>query len=381
MKRHVAGLAAALTIAITLPASAQYGGYGWGGWGGGGGGTVAGDALRGGGVFAAGAGQYNVDTAQANSINTQTAMQANEYLYESFQIARQNYYKKAAAKKQLDNNAIAQMEQNHLYNASETDVVSGDALNAMLHQFANPNVPPSLAQNAGTDLTISGEAVKLIPLKFATQGIVISLDRLAAKDNWPLALLADDFTPLRDQYAKLVAEVKATPDDQTVPDAKIVEGIKIMSALRDKARATLKGRDFAEAENYLKGHVGMLQMARQPDIRQVLAQASKMKSIPIANMIAFMEVFNLQFGAAKSPEEKSLYTQALYPQIKELRDRLERELKAPIQTGTQIVRATDPTKKPTEVFHGSDWDKLATTAAPVAVPPVSAPPGATEPQR
>jgi hypothetical protein len=380
MMRKVASLTAmALAIALGDPASAQYGGYGWGGWGGGSS-TVAGDQLRGAGVFAAGAGQYNVDTAQARSINTQTAMQANEYLYESFQIARQNYYKKVAAKKNLDDKAIAQMEQNHLYNASEDDVINGDAMNAMLHQFANPNVPSSVTSNAGTDLTISGDAVKEIPFKFATDGIVISLDRLSAQDQWPLPLLGDDFAQYRDQYAKLVAEVKGRPEGAPVPDSKIVQGITILSNMRDKAHRTLKGRDFAQSENYLKGLLGMLQMVRQPDIKQVLAQASKFKTIPIANLVAFMEVFNLEFGTAKSPQEKSLYMQAIYPQIKELRDRVERELKAPISTGTQVVRQTDPQKSPTEVFHGVDWDKLSSTAAPVAVPPPGA--GAVnDPQR
>ena len=49
-----------------------YGGYGWGGWGGGGTSSV-GSTARGMGAFAAGAGYYNVNTAQARSINAQTA--------------------------------------------------------------------------------------------------------------------------------------------------------------------------------------------------------------------------------------------------------------------------------------------------------------------
>src|SRR5262249_3829406 len=71
-----------LTSALVVQgggASAQYGypvgygAYGWGGWGGGGE-TVQGSIARGLGVFAAGAGQYNQQTAIANSINTDTVM-------------------------------------------------------------------------------------------------------------------------------------------------------------------------------------------------------------------------------------------------------------------------------------------------------------------
>jgi hypothetical protein len=77
---------AAVLVVIAVPgmsARAQYhypagyGGYGWGGWGGGR--TLGGNVASGMGNFAAGAGSYNVQTAQARSMNAQTAMQWNEY--------------------------------------------------------------------------------------------------------------------------------------------------------------------------------------------------------------------------------------------------------------------------------------------------------------
>src|SRR5215831_11770055 len=56
-----------------------YGGWGWGGWGGGGT-TAQSAALQGAGNYAMGAGVYNLDTAQARSINAQTASQWNDYV-------------------------------------------------------------------------------------------------------------------------------------------------------------------------------------------------------------------------------------------------------------------------------------------------------------
>src|SRR5262245_21538646 len=70
-------------LAAGMPAHAQYaryGTYGWEGWGGTGS-TVQGSIATGMGNFAAGAGEYNVQTAQALSINAQTAMQFNDYMY------------------------------------------------------------------------------------------------------------------------------------------------------------------------------------------------------------------------------------------------------------------------------------------------------------
>src|SRR3954452_7679233 len=66
-------------------AHAQYyrypAGYGGGGGWGGGGSTVQGSIASGMGNYAAGAGAYNVQTAQARSMNSQTAMQWNDYMY------------------------------------------------------------------------------------------------------------------------------------------------------------------------------------------------------------------------------------------------------------------------------------------------------------
>ena len=48
---------------------ARYGGYGWGGWGS----TPGSSMARGLGMMSMGRGMFNVDTAQARSINTNTA--------------------------------------------------------------------------------------------------------------------------------------------------------------------------------------------------------------------------------------------------------------------------------------------------------------------
>lgn len=371
MNRRTGSLSAALVMVLGGAASAQPGAWGWGGWGAPiGGSTIAGDALMGGGVFASGMGQFNLDTAQANSINVDTVTRANEYMYQSIQIANQNYFNRVAAQRARRTASLAEMEESHLRNPTQGNVVNGNALNAILRQFENPTVPTSLVASLGTDLTIPGSAVRTIPLTFAKQGIVISLDRLAANGNWPLPLMAEEYTALRDQYRALVEEVKAIPDSEPIPDAKIVEGIRIMSEIRAKANASLTGQQFGEAERFLKGNVGMLQMARQPDIKDVLRQASNFESITVANLLTFMEVFNLQFGVARSPAERALYTQALYPKMRELRDRAERELRGQILTATQQIRDLQPHQRPTEVFEGFDWERIASTAPP---PPVTLP--------
>ena len=79
-----------------------YGNYGWGGWGGGG--TVQGSIARGMGAYAAGAGYYNQSTAVARSINADTVMRWNQYVYQSQMNANRIH----AARLARDRNATIQ---------------------------------------------------------------------------------------------------------------------------------------------------------------------------------------------------------------------------------------------------------------------------------
>ena len=75
--RSALGLMILLALAAGEARAQFYGGYGgyggWGGWGGGGS-TLLGDFARGAGYYAIGAGVYNLDSAQAASINADTIM-------------------------------------------------------------------------------------------------------------------------------------------------------------------------------------------------------------------------------------------------------------------------------------------------------------------
>ncbi len=63
-----------------------YGDYGWGGWGG----TPQGDIARGLGYYATGLGNLEEADAVAGSINTDTVMRWNEYMYQSQLTANHN---------------------------------------------------------------------------------------------------------------------------------------------------------------------------------------------------------------------------------------------------------------------------------------------------
>ena len=133
----------ALLLALVLclsavSARAQYYG-GWGGWGGGVG-TAQGSMMRGAGVAAAGAGSYNQQTAVARSINANTAMQVNQYMYE---VNKNNakYYYTRSANKQKEASSTGEAIYKRLHdNPDGHDIHSGDALNVVLDELTNPSI-------------------------------------------------------------------------------------------------------------------------------------------------------------------------------------------------------------------------------------------------
>jgi hypothetical protein len=95
----------ALSIGHGAEARVQYrypGGYGGCGWGGWGDAQTPGSSMaRGMGIFAAGAGMYNENTAAARSMNADTTMRWNEYIYESSRVAAKKHSEFMRRRKQF----------------------------------------------------------------------------------------------------------------------------------------------------------------------------------------------------------------------------------------------------------------------------------------
>ncbi len=352
----LAGLMSLMTASF---AHAQYGMYGWNGWGST---TVGGDRARGMGAYAAGAGIYNEQTAEARAINTQTNMNLNEYLYESEQIHEQQYYQKMAGREARTREAGREIQDRHLNNPTPADITSGDAVNALYRWLSNPKIPYDLMHSAGADLTLSGDEVRKIPLNSAAQGVVVSIARLAGEDQWPGVLRGEPFDTLRKQYAALVEELRERPDGEPVPDEAFDQAITLLERMRSAARSQLKGPDFAAAERYLKAHVGLLQMTRKLDFRDQLERARDVKEVPLTNALTFLQVHNLQFGKAEGPEEQALYLNSLYPKLAEMRNRI-----LSMAGGPPPVPQTDPSQgAPTAMFGNMPWEQMTGKGQPAS---------------
>jgi len=350
----ILALAAFLATAIG-EARAQYypgyGAYGWGGWGGGGN-TVQGNIARGLGYYEVGAGIYNEDTAIANSVNEDTITRWNQYLYESQQEANRREYLRRARRQQRDSTSGDLIHKRLLENPTARDIDDGDALNVILDQITDPRIHSSAMRLATAP--IKSSAIKSIPFENASEGIALSLNQLAAKETWPLALQGEKFAAEREAYQQVVAQALKEDEEGQISAGTLANLRAAVSRLRAKLEANrpTDRTQLVAAENYVKALAGMSRMLENPQTEKVLAELEKVKDTSLGSLMGFMHTYNLRFGPATTPEQRAVY-ETLYPLMVAHRDKVVKDAGIPAPPAAGQAR-----NHPTEFFSGMHLDHL-----------------------
>jgi hypothetical protein len=333
--------------------------YGWGGWGGTGS-TVQGSIASGMGNFAAGAGSYNVQTAQARSINTQTAMQLDNYMYAvNKQNAATNLARRQQQKKNVNQSADATFKRLH-DNPDPHDVHTGDALNIVLTELVNPKVYTQVVQKATTP--VASQLVKNINFQHAANMILISLADVSARGVPDAVATGPLFEPDRQAIRTIVAKGRKEAEGTGLVSSETIQGFRAaVQAAKDKADASFAQgtRQRDEADNFLKALLGLCKMLERPDIEEFLKGLNRYPTTTMGHLIAFMHSFNLRFGVAKTPEQEATYDQ-LYPMLAQLRDQAQAQ-------DTSLMTAQAPLPDPKQamsIFAGMPYEHLQTPPPP-----------------
>jgi len=291
-----------------------YGGYGWGGWGS----TLQGSIARGLGYFNMGRGAYNYDTSVARSINADTAIRWNEYMYQSHLEQTRRYHARLQADLNRINTAQAGIY-DRLRNHPETrDITNGDALNVLLDILLNPATLGSSARMIRTPL--KPEVIRDIPFEVASEGMTVCLNQMTLDDEqWPLALRVAAFGPERDKL-KQVISVALKEDEKGALDPKTIEAVQsAIDQLRFKFEKLVpqSDPDYVPAQQTIKAMSGLTKMLYSPTLEQVIAELEDYQGTTLGELLAFMQAFNLRFAPANSFRQRQIYMK-LYPMFAEL---------------------------------------------------------------
>ena len=297
---------------------AGYGGFGWGGWGGGGGQTYTGDVARGLGQMAAGVGVYNQQTAIATSINAQTAMQFNQYMFQSQMEANQRQHQALAARQRLSNETAATIYDRLRNHPDQSDINSGNALNVVYDELSNPQVYAKVLK--GAKVTVPGTLVRDIPFQYASEAITTSVDDLTQKGA-PASLRTNDFEPERSEMRAIVQELRTQNQEKGTYERATLEQAqaKILALLKKVDKVYKRNsREWTDSTMFLKAAYGLSRMMETPAIELLLAGVEKRPEATLGELLNFMPSFNLRFGSAKTARQREVY-QTLYPKLVALR--------------------------------------------------------------
>ncbi len=337
-----------------------YGGYGWGGWGG----TAQGSIARGLGYFNMGAGIYNRETAIARSINTDTVMRWNQYVYMSQREATREYFARRNAEFAKDKSAYEALMKRIQENPTAHDVENGDALNAVLDQLSDPRIHSSALRTA--DTPVPARSIRDIPFTNASAGVSFSLAQLKASGQWPAVLLEPRFGSERAEFETLVDAVrKENTENGQISPGTISKLRGVISRLKDKL-AAMPLEDSAEDQEalmFVKTATALTRLLEKPQIDEVLNELKKIEKTTLGNLLAFMQTFNLRFAPANTPRQRIVYNE-LYPILAQTRDRILSEAKL-----DNSATATAGKAKLHDFFSAMDLDHIEGKKQVPAPPP------------
>ncbi|WP_435007890.1 hypothetical protein P12x_005153 [Tundrisphaera lichenicola] len=316
------GSAAICLLLASGSAEAQFYGGGFWGEGFGGVGTPQGDMARGAGMYAMGMGQYNLDTAKANSIDADTMMRWNQYIYNSrLEGARLN--RERMARQEQNRRENSEAIRLRLRNSpNQVDISSGNALNVTLDELSNPRIFQK-AVYQGSKLKLGGELIRNIPFSYAAAAISISFHQLT-QGRPPACLRRDEFTPDIEKLKEIVAELRREGEESgTTKPETILKAKDQIVVIRTKVEATFprSSQDFRDASRYLKALYGLATMLETPAVDLLLAGVENRPEATLGDLLAFMAAYNLRFGASQNPQQRQAFL-TLQPMLTKIRDEL-----------------------------------------------------------
>jgi hypothetical protein len=324
-------LAALFVLAVPGPAAeAQYGHAWWGSAV-----TPEGDYLRGLGIAGWGMGQYNLNTAQAESINVDTTMRWNEYLAAVAKEQTREYVMRKLADAS-QRKEFYKLNRDRIQNRPEArDVLNSDALNAILEQLENANLGESTLGTQRFQVPISADMIRRIPFKLSEKGRQFSMDRLCLKGKgaWTVALQDKKFEREKKAYALALDKALSQAIDGKMQLAAIKEvedRAEDLFARLEQVVGRINDPLYIEARDRLKELKTTVELLKTEKIERAIGEIDKYSGTTVNELKAFMQRHNLRFAAALTPEERTLYPE-LYASLVLQREKLE-------------IRSTPPTK-------------------------------------
>jgi hypothetical protein len=300
-----------------------------------GGSTPEGDYLRGVGIADWGMGLYNLNTAQANSINLDTAIRGNEYVAAVAKEQTREYVARKLGEATKVKEFYKQEQARLLEKPESHDVEDGRALNIVLKQLWDSNVGESTFRSSALQVPLPVDMVRHIPFKLDEKGEKFSMERLSlkGKGKWSVAFQDNRFQYVKKAYERALDKALEQAIDGKMQIAAIEElerkGDDLLARLNEVVGPS-SDRLYIEAKERVKELQSTVRLLKTEKIERAIGEIDKYSGTTINDLKLFMLQHNLRFSAAKTPEEKLLLPD-LYARLVQQRDKVTIPDTAPIK--------------------------------------------------
>jgi hypothetical protein len=278
--------------------------------------------MRGEGIFLWGLGQYNLATAMATSINVDTTIKWNQYVYLALEEDR---------RKKMEHNLEMRLRREANYQSikarirdkpDQADLMRGDAMNKVLEDLNDPRL--SSTNFRLYPVPIPGDTIRKIPFQFAVGNATFSMKRLDVKDSWPLSLRRPEFVKERKAVEKAI-DAAINEDIEGKLTSKAVEAISsAVVDLRNKLDQTIpksQKTDYVQAEKQINNLADIPRMLKEKWVEDVITAIETYPGTTVGDLVKFMQKYRLRFGVAEAPTERELYA-ALHEDMRVQREKI-----------------------------------------------------------
>lgn len=298
------------------------------------------------GSYARGIGAYEVNVAQAKSINADTMIKWNNALR-----ARQLALRKDK-EEQDKKDAVARAKR-----AVQRGIDDGSDLNRLLMSIYISDPATASASRAKTP--IGSAALKEIPFEWDTEAITFCIDQLTAEDALPVALRDPMYAPERAEMHKAVeAAIREDIDGNVTPKSKkrVDEAIAKFHAKFAK-NVDPGDLSFPGGEKHFVVVAGLTKLLNDPSMAKVLDVLATEREVPVGELIAFMQSYNLRFAPATTPKQKEIYA-SLLPLFGKVADEMGVTPSPALDRSGKSFQAAA-----TDAFSGLSWKDIESHSA------------------
>jgi hypothetical protein len=300
MTRSILG---ALLTLLVFGSRTEAQGFGYGA-------TPEGDYLRGVGAAAYGMGTYNLRTAQANSINTETAIRWNDYVANCVKTSAREHHERLVEDLAKRKEAYDKLHERFRTSPEDLDVLKGDALNAVLKQLLSPTISESSFRYA--EVKLPADVVRQIPFFLADEKVKFSMSRLKmrSKAKGPVAFQDPRFARHLRSYEVALDEAL----EQAMDGRMTLEAIDALRATVDDLARKLDREIppstdayYIEAKQRVEELRESVDLLKKHKVQMAIAELDKYSGTTVNDLRRFMQKHNLLFAPSKTPDERTLY--------------------------------------------------------------------------